>query len=201
MKRYKNDYYAQKAQNENFVARSIYKLEEINARFHVFSHLIKQAQTVRILDLGAAPGSWTQYILRTMSKCVQLVSVDLQELSKSVITDSMSELTVIQGSFTDAHIQSEIYRLGPYHCILSDAAPRTTGNKTVDISASQGLVESVFRIAKTSLVRSGTMVAKIFQGSEEKILIQKMKSHFKTVHLYRPQCVKKHSFEHYVVCR
>ncbi len=201
MKQYKSDYYAKKAQNENFAARSVYKLKEINSKFRLFSNILKKKGCVRILDLGAAPGSWTQYILRTTEERVQLVSVDLQALNQKIRADGHSRLTTLEGSFTDATMQNKLSNLGPYHCILSDAAPRTSGNKIVDTSASQNLVEAVFTIAKTSLVKGGTMVAKIFQGAEEKMLIQSIKDHFKQVHLYRPQCVKKHSFEHYIVCR
>ena len=128
----KPDYWSKKAFSEGYPARSVYKLQEIDDKFG----MIKKNFT--ILDLGAAPGSWTTFLLRKLDGSGKVVSCDLNPLAKSVKGDN---LVFIQGDLNAAEIRKQITENGPYDLVVCDAAPLTTGNKMVDTARSAQLVE------------------------------------------------------------
>ena len=194
-----NDYYAIKAKKEGYPARSVYKLMEIQQKFKVID------RSSGILDIGAAPGSWSLYILKELaalqSKGVQgksgfLVSVDLIPMD---IDYSKDNFVFLQGDAFAKDTISMIKEKGPYKTILSDAAPSTTGNRTVDTERSLQLVESVIDLAEKTLSQGGSLVVKIFQGGGEKAVMERMKKMFKTVKAFKPDAVRKISFETYLI--
>lgn len=142
----KPDYWSKKAFSEGYPARSVYKLQEIDEKYG----MIKKNYTV--LDLGASPGSWTTFLLRKMEGTGRVVSCDLNPLAKDVKGDN---LTFIQGDLNEKATRDKIKEIGPYDLVVCDAAPLTTGNRTVDTARSQGLVEMAIWYAETMLKKGG----------------------------------------------
>jgi 23S rRNA (uridine2552-2'-O)-methyltransferase len=179
----RQDHRARQAQNEGYHARSVYKLEALDRKFRLLRG------GVRTLDLGAAPGSWTQYAL---GHGATVVAVDLQELN-------LAGATCVTGDFTEAEMIKRITAAGPYDLVLSDAAPATSGNKVIDTGRSEALVESVLAGLPAWLVPGGGMVTKLFQGGGEQQLRQAAQAVFTSATLFRPQAVRSESFETYLV--
>jgi 23S rRNA (uridine2552-2'-O)-methyltransferase len=186
----KQDHWQLKARNEGYPARSIYKLKEMDEKFN----LIKSR--FRILDLGAAPGSWSLYILRKTPGAF-LVSADLSPLSHDVGKRGGENFSFIQGDFTDPHIRDDIVSRGPYNLIISDAAPATTGNRVVDTSRSLELAETAASYAETALACGGSLLIKVFQGGDTSELLKRLGGMFKTAKSYKPQACRSDSFETY----
>jgi 23S rRNA (uridine2552-2'-O)-methyltransferase len=188
----KPDHWQLKARNEGYPARSVYKLKEMDEKFG----LIKQR--FNILDLGAAPGSWSLYILRK-SPGVSLVSVDLSPLSREFDRGLFEgeNFSFIPGDFTDPPVRDNIVSRGPYNLIVSDAAPATTGNRVVDTSRSLELAESAVFYAETALASGGGLVIKVFQGCDTRELLKRLGGLFKNAKSYKPQACRSDSFETY----
>jgi len=184
-----NDYYAIKAKKEGYPARSVYKLMEIQQKFKIID------KSSGILDIGAAPGSWSLYILKEL-KSGFLVSVDIVPMEINYKGDNF---TFLQGDAFSEETLTIIKEKGPYKTILSDAAPSTTGNRTVDTERSLQLVESVIALAEKTLSPGGSLVVKIFQGGGEKKVMEQMKKMFKAVKIFKPDAVRKISFETYLI--
>ena len=194
----KPDHWTLKAQKEGYPARSVYKLKEMDEKFG----LLKTGRSsFKVLDLGAAPGSWSLYVLRKLGRPGSLVSVDLSPLSRQYdegLFDG-SEFLFIQGDFTHPEIREKILSRGPYTLLLSDAAPATTGNRTVDTLRSLELAETVLDYAAAALVRGGNMALKIFQGGDTGSLLKTIRSLFETGKSFKPQACRTESFETYYV--
>lgn len=187
--RRRQDHYSRRAQAAGYQARSVYKLEELQKKFH----LVKPGD--RVLDLGAAPGSWTQRLLELVGSEGQVVACDLQEIALS----GKDRLHIVRGDFTDPEIIQELERLGPYDLVVSDAAPATTGNRTVDTARSEGLVESALDLARRFLTPSGNCAVKLFQGGAEQRLRADMQELYRKVAQTKPDASRKESFEVYLV--
>jgi len=188
----KQDHWQIKARNEGYPARSVYKLKEMDEKFG----LVKPR--LRILDLGAAPGSWSLYILRKKPDAF-LVSADLSPLSREFdkgLFDGKN-FFFLQGDFTDPIIRETIVSKGPYNLIVSDAAPATTGSRVVDTSRSLELAEAAASYAETALAGGGSLVIKVFQGGESSDLLKRLGGMFKTAKSYKPQACRSDSFETY----
>ena len=193
----KPDFWSLKAKKEGYPARSVYKLEEIVSKFN----LIKKggsgvAGTPRILDIGAAPGSWSLWILRHLGGTGRLDAVDIQDLG---ITPKDTNFTFIKGSILDEAVRARLREAGPYALVVSDAAPNTTGNRLVDQGRSEELVESVMGLALEVLSPGGSLVMKIFQGGEEKRLITELKRRFAQARGFKPEACRAISFETYLI--
>ena len=186
----KPDYWSQKAFSEGYPARSVYKLKEIDEKFG----MIKKNYTV--LDLGSAPGSWTTFLLRTMEGTGKVVSCDLNPLAKSVKGDN---LVFIQGDLNAPEIRAQIKQNGPYDLVVCDAAPKTTGNRTVDTARSSQLVEMAVWYAQTMLKQGGNFAVKIFQSGSQGELLKKMRETFESAKGFKPEACRKESFETYLI--
>jgi len=190
-RRDKADRYTQQAHKEGYPARSVYKLEEIQKNFR----LIKKGDSV--LDVGAAPGSWTLFTCRELLKGEgTMVSVDLNPLSISPIPPIV---TAFVGDAFSKEIREKLVELGPYDAIISDAAPMTTGNRSVDTSRSEWLAEQVVLLTKEQLKVHGNMVLKIFQGGGQVEVIRQMREIFTKVKPFKPQACREDSFEIYII--
>ncbi|TXT43808.1 MAG: 23S rRNA (uridine2552-2'-O)-methyltransferase [Spirochaetes bacterium] len=187
----KPDFWTLKAKKEGYPARSVYKLEEIVAKFG----LIKSTGT-RILDIGAAPGSWSLWILRKLQGRGWLAAVDIQDLG---VSPKDENFRFIKGSILDEAVRSELRTLGPYSLVVSDAAPSTTGNRLVDQARSEELVDSVMTLGLEVLAPGGSLVMKIFQGGEEKRLLTELRSRFTQARGFKPESCRSISFETYLV--
>lgn len=190
-RRDKADFYTQRAHKEGYPARSVYKLEEINST----SRLIKPGDTV--LDVGAAPGSWTLYTHRVLLKeRGKIVSVDLNPLSLDPIPPTV---TALVGDAFSKEIRARLVEEGPYDAIISDAAPMTTGNRIVDTSRSEYLAEQVVMLADEQLKTHGNMVIKIFQGGGEQEVLRKMRTIFAKAKAFKPKASRDDSFEIFLI--
>ncbi len=190
-RRDKADFYTQRAHKEGYPARSVYKLEEINST----SRLIKPGDTV--LDVGAAPGSWTLYTHRVLLKeRGKIVSVDLNPLSLDPIPPTV---TALVGDAFSKEIRARLVEEGPYDAIISDAAPMTTGNRIVDTSRSEYLAEQVVMLAEEQLKAHGNMVIKIFQGGGEQEVLKKMRTIFAKAKAFKPKASRDDSFEIFLI--
>lgn len=186
----KPDFWSRKAFQEGFPARSVYKLKEMNEKFK----LIPRGGTV--LDLGASPGSWTLYLLRTLSGDSKIVACDLNPLSSDVKADN---LVFIQGDLNDAGVRQKIREAGAYDTVVCDAAPLTTGNKIVDTARSSQLVEMAIWYAEKMLKPGGNFCVKMFQNGDQQAALKKMREIFTTAKGFKPEACRSESFETYLV--
>ena len=178
----KPDFWSKKAFSEGYPARSVYKLQEIDEKFHILK------KNARILDLGAAPGSWTVYVLRYLGASGQVTSIDLNPLAKEVKGDN---LTFIQGDLYEERVRNHAAALGPYDALICDAAPHTTGNKLVDTARSADLVELALFYAQTMVKKGGNCAVKIFQGGDQNILLRQMREIFQSAKGFKPKSLPK----------
>ena len=183
----KPDFYSRKAKDEGYVARSIYKLKEINEKFK----LIRKNQV--ILDLGCAPGSWSQYAAGITGDKGKIVGVDFKE-----IKIKLPNAKFIKGDFLEERIREEL-KMDIYDGIISDMAPDTVGDRLADCYNSSNLVRVSLDFAFEYLKSGGYFIAKIFQGGEEKEIIQVMKTAFNEVKWFKPQSTRKISFEIFLI--
>jgi len=193
MKKKKNknlwaDHYTHKAKQENYSARSVYKLKEIQKKYQ----LIRPGNTV--LDLGCAPGSWLQYISEILKNTGYITGVDLKKISIRIKTP---HTILIEDIFK--LIESDTIEGSPFNVILSDMAPNTTGRKDVDALRSLRLCEVALQMAQQYLLPGGHFLCKIFQGSDTHEIIDAVKSRFRSHQLYRPKTTRKASKEMYII--
>lgn len=189
------DFWTLKAKKEGYPARSVYKLEEIVRKFGLLK-ISGSASGPVVLDIGAAPGSWSLWILRQFKGAGSLTAVDIQDLG---ISPADPHFRFFKGSILDESIRKSLREAGPYNLVVSDAAPSTTGNRLVDQSRSEELVEAVMGLALEVLAPGGALVMKIFQGGEEKRLISALKVHFSQARGFKPEACRAESFETYLV--
>jgi 23S rRNA (uridine2552-2'-O)-methyltransferase len=196
----KPDYWQQKARKEGYPARSVYKLREIDEKFGIFKVRKSGGMNVpRILDIGAAPGSWSLYVLRKIAGKGFLSAADLSPLSREFDKGLFDggDFFFIQGDVTTAQIRETLFSKGPYNVIISDAAPNTTGNHIVDSARSLELAETVIEYAQNALAPGGNLVVKIFQGGGTDAVLKRMKILFTTAKSYKPEACRSESVETY----
>jgi 23S rRNA (uridine2552-2'-O)-methyltransferase len=182
MKRWNDDPFTKKARQENFAARSIYKLEEIEKKEKV----LVGAQ--RVVDLGAAPGSWSQFVLRACPKA-HIFAVDLSPLEVS-----SPRLTFVQADIETVDFAA---LLGPAKAdvVLSDMAPKTSGIAARDTALSFELAQMALQVAKNHLKPGGHFVTKLFMGEDFENFRKMLREVFTSVSLLRPESTRKHSRE------
>lgn len=185
------DSYTLRAHREGYPARSVYKLEEINN----INHLIKKGDSV--LDVGAAPGSWTLFTHRELIKGEgKIVAVDLNPLSLDPVPSTVKAFV---GDAFSKEIRAELVLEGPYDAIISDAAPMTTGNRTVDTSRSEWLAEQVVLLADEQLKKHGNLVIKIFQGGGQEAILKDIRTKYTKAKAFKPKACREDSFEVYLI--
>lgn len=190
------DYYFHQAKISGFNARSVYKLQEIDAQLK----LIKPNSI--ILDLGCAPGSWLQYVDQKINSQGAALGVDLTIVEhefKNNIKCLQEDVFNLTDETIAFHMASLNNNFTKFDLILSDMAPKTCGIKHVDQTKSLDLAKKVFSLAIKSLKPKGSMIIKIFAGGEVNMLIKEMKSHFSTIKQMRPPSVRACSKEFYLV--
>lgn len=183
-----NDYFAQKAKQQGWLARSAFKLEAINDKFHV----LQPKQTV--LDLGAAPGSWLQVASKIVGPDGRVVGVDLSPIKFKTPNVKTFKLDILDSTSLDM-----LAPFGPFDVILSDLAPKTTGIRERDQALSLELAEQTLALAEKFLKPTGSLVIKIFQGPDTKGFINQIKTRFKTTRIFKPIASRERSFETYVI--
>ncbi len=186
------DFYFHKAKREKFSARSVYKLQNIQEKYKILS------PGNRVIDLGASPGSWCEYLAPLLGPKGFLFALDIKPLSKTAedrIRASGVNFTFVQQSVFDPLADN----LPPLDVVLSDMAPSTQGNRTVDTSNSLELILRGYEIAKTHLKNGGHFVVKFFQSQDTVEATKSWGKSFKMSKLYRPPAVHKDSKEVYFV--
>ena len=185
-----NDPYVKQAQAEGYRSRAAYKLIELDDKFG----LVRQAR--RVVDLGIAPGGWSQ-VVRKRSPKAGIVGIDLLEV------EPIEGVTILQMDFMDddapAALEAELD--GPPDLVLSDMAANTVGHKQTDHLRTMGLVEAGAWFAIETLEEGGAFVAKVLAGGTDTDLLKLLKAHFKTVKHAKPPASRKGSSEWYVVAQ
>ncbi|TVQ40145.1 MAG: RlmE family RNA methyltransferase [Spirochaetaceae bacterium] len=149
----------------------------------------------RVLDLGAAPGSWSRYVLEILDQRGRLVAADLSPLELA----PDPRLAVLELDILSQGFVTIVSRHGPFDVVLSDAAPATTGDRTVDTARSATLVESILHGLPHYLAPGGDLAVKIFQGGQEQFLLRGLRSAFQNARAFKPRACRKGSFETYLI--
>ncbi|MBI2600428.1 RlmE family RNA methyltransferase [Candidatus Daviesbacteria bacterium] len=186
------DKFTIKAKNEGFRARSVYKLFELDQRFNIFKRGMK------VLDLGAAPGSWLQLISKSIGPTGFVLGLDLQEI-KPIEKNVMTKVCDITNLSQVEKYLNEVNIANP-DVIVSDLAPFTTGVKYTDQQRSLELNQVVFEIAKKSLKR-GILVMKMFEGPDMPWFIKQLKNYFSLVQTTTVKATRDRSKEMYIICK
>jgi 23S rRNA (uridine2552-2'-O)-methyltransferase len=186
----KRDIYVRQSQVDGYRARSAYKLIEIDEKFKIFKNGIS------VIDLGASPGSWSQYISRTV-KSGRLVSIDLKGM------EEIKNTIQIKGDFTDLESQEKIKGLfkSKVDVVVSDMAVNTTGIKDIDAIYTGELAMDAMNFSKEMLVKEGRFVSKIFLGSSFNEIVALGKKLFKEVKVFKPKSSRKESKESFIICK
>jgi 23S rRNA (uridine2552-2'-O)-methyltransferase len=183
------DHYTRRAKKENYAARSVYKLAEIQKKHR----LIKKGG--RVLDLGCAPGSWLQFAAEQTGAKGRVVGVDL----KPVTIKLPDHVEVVTGDI-DEVFRDAAQPLGTgFSVVLSDMAPATTGNKHADAVRSFVLCETALEVAVKVLRPGGHFVCKIFQGEDFKAFCDNVKKRFNKMQIFKPQSSRKGSKEIFII--
>lgn len=182
------DRFFHKAKAEKYPARSVYKLQEIDRRFKIF----RSGQ--RVLDLGASPGSWSQYAAERIGHKGSVTAVDLKPPARE-----MNLVTWRIGDVTEL-TPEELTGDGPaFDVVLSDMAPNTTGHKKIDAARSHYLAEAAFTLAAGTLKKKGVVVVKVFMGEDFNDLIQEVRRLFKRTKTMKPEASLRQSRETYLL--
>lgn len=183
------DHWSRKAQKENYPARSVYKLEEIQRKYRVIS------KGATVLDLGCCPGSWLVFAAKTAGPQGRVFGIDL----KPVETKLPSNVTALAGDIFEPRGQVAEILSQKFDTVLSDMAPATTGNKIVDAVRSAELAGQALEIARQRLRNGGNFVCKIFQGSDFLEFTAAVKRLFKRQYNFKPRSSRKASREMFVI--
>ena len=186
----KRDIYVRQSKVDGYRARSAYKLIEINEKFKIFQN------EMSVLDIGAAPGSWSQYVSKVV-KNGTLISIDLKKM------ENIQNSIQIEGDFTDFKTQSKIkkYFKDEINVVLSDMAVNTTGIKNLDAIQTGELCKEAMIFAKDFLSKKGIFVSKIFMGSSFNEIVALGKKIFKEVKIFKPKSSRKESKESFIICK
>jgi 23S rRNA (uridine2552-2'-O)-methyltransferase len=189
LERQLNDPYVRAAKAAGWRSRAAFKLIELDDRFH----LIRPG--ARVVDLGAAPGGWTQVALARGA--ARVVALDLVPL------DPIPGAEAIEGDFSDPAMPGRLKaQLGAKaDLVLSDMAPNTTGHAATDHLRIMALAEAALDFATAGLAEGGGFVAKVFQGGAERAMLERMKRAFRSVRHAKPPASRKESSELYVVAQ
>ncbi|HEX5259465.1 MAG TPA: RlmE family RNA methyltransferase [Sphingomicrobium sp.] len=190
LERQLNDPYVQRAKTENYRSRAAYKLLELDERFG----LLKGVKAV--VDLGVAPGGWTQVVRRKVPQA-RVVGIDL------LPTDPIDGAAILQMDFMDEEAPGQLREAlgGPADLILSDMAANTVGHQQTDHLRTMALVEAGLEFAREMLRPGGAYVAKVLAGGADSQLVTELKRSFSTVKHAKPPASRKDSSEWYVVAQ
>jgi 23S rRNA (uridine2552-2'-O)-methyltransferase len=187
LRRQLNDPYVTAAKQQGWRSRAAFKLLELDDRFHIIR------RDARVLDLGAAPGGWTQVAIRRGARLV--VGADVLPI------DPILGATLIVGDFNDPDMPERLATAlgGKADLVLSDMAPNTTGHAGTDHLRIMALAELAAAFAREVLAPDGAFVAKVFQGGSERVMLEALKRDFVSVRHAKPPASRKESSELYVV--
>ena len=184
------DIYVKKSKQEGFRSRAVYKLQEINDKYKILKNGFS------VIDLGAAPGGWSQFVIQKYKKC-KLLSIDLKEM------EPIGNSYQIIGDFNEESSKNKIitYFNEKVDLVMSDMAVNTTGNKNLDSVVTGELCLEALTFAKDQLKPNGFFVSKIFMGSTFNEIIGEAKLTFKETNIYKPPSSRKESKESFIICK
>lgn len=187
------DYYAKKAKKDKYPARSIYKLEEVQQKYR----FLKRGDSV--LDIGCFPGSWSLYAAEAVGPKGVVVGVDLQQADQSPRPDSAIIHWLCQ-DIREPDFLGNVRHIRPtFRVVISDIAPKTTGNRWADAQQSLNLVRETLRIAEAVLLPKGHYLVKVFQGEDFPAFVQELRQRFEMVKVLKPQSSRVESREVFVL--
>ena len=186
----RRDTYVRQSKVDGYRARSAYKLIEIDEKFKIFKGGLS------VIDIGAAPGSWSQYALKVI-KSGKLISIDIKKMAQ--IGNSIQ----IQGDFTENVIQEEIIKKlrNKADVVMSDMAVNTTGIKNIDSLQTGELCMEAMLFAKDQIKDNGYFISKIFMGGTFNEIVAQGKKFFKEVKVFKPKSSRKDSKESFIICQ
>ncbi len=185
------DHYFNKAKSENFLARSVYKLEEIDEKYKILR------PGMQVVDFGYHPGSWIQYTSRVIGDDGLVVGIDIRELNKKLA--GIKNVRVYEKDIFDIHDLTQLGVTGQFDVVLSDMAPNTTGIKSLDQDRSLNLVESVFGLLPKFLKPGGNFVIKVFDSQHAQNFLKDQKNLFKEFQYLKPKSTRSISKEFFVI--
>jgi 23S rRNA (uridine2552-2'-O)-methyltransferase len=178
---HRHDVFHRRAKQQGFAARSVFKLEEIDQKFHLFR------RGARVLDLGCKPGSWLQYAGGMVGPDGALVGIDRTPLEKPVPGARL--------------LVGDVFAVSVDELVLSDMAPDTSGVRSLDQARSEGLFERALEIAELTLAQGGHFVGKLFQGPDWQRLLKRGREGFAEVRTMKPASSRRESIEQYVIAK
>ena len=186
----RRDAYVRQSKVDGYRARSAYKLKEIDEKFRIFKG------GMSIIDIGAAPGSWSQYVAKVV-KSGKIISVDLKEM------ENIENTLQIKGDFTSIDTQNQIkeYLKKKLDVVMSDMAVNTTGIKNIDSIQTGELCKEAMVFSKDVISEKGFFISKIFMGSTFNEIVALGKKIFKEVKVFKPKSSRKDSKESFIVCK
>ena len=188
--RQRRDKYVRQSKLEGYRSRAVYKLKELDEKFKIVKN------NLSILDIGSAPGSWTQY-LSEKSKGSKIMSIDLKEVEK------IKDVYHVVGDFLDNKNQKIITDYFPkkIDLVVSDMAVNTTGNKNLDSIQTGELSLTAMHFAVSMLRPKGIFLSKIFMGSTFNEIVENAKKNFKESKIFKPPSSRKDSKESFIICK
>lgn len=192
LKEHFQDEYVKRAQREGYRSRAVYKLAEIQEKYH----LIKPGMAV--VDLGAAPGGWSQYALGLLGNLGQIVALDLLPL------EPLPGVTLLQGDFREDAVLEQLLKIlegKAVDLVMSDIAPNISGVDAVDIPRAMYLAELAVDFADQVLSPGGSLLIKVFQGEGSDSLLHTIKERYRKVVVRKPRASRPRSREVYVLAR
>ena len=188
--RQRRDKYVRQSKLEGYRSRAVYKLKELDEKFKIIKNHLS------ILDIGSAPGSWTQY-LSEKSKGSKIMSIDLKEV------DKIQDVYHVVGDFLDNKNQKIITDYFPkkIDLVVSDMAVNTTGNKNLDSIQTGELSLTAMDFAVSMLRPKGIFLSKIFVGSTFNEIVENAKKNFKESKIFKPPSSRKDSKESFIICK
>jgi len=187
------DYYAVKAKKEQYPARSVYKLEEVQQKYR----LLRPGDAV--LDLGCFPGSWSLFAAVAVGEKGLVVGVDLQQ-GRQAPRPGSAPIHWLRFDIRQPDFLAEVRKIRPaFKVILSDMAPKTTGNRWTDAQQSLRLVRAGLRLAETLLLPGGNYLTKVFQGEDVPALMQELRRAFALVKVLKPRSSRVESREIFIL--
>ena len=186
----RKDTYVRQSKVDGYRARSAYKLIEINDKFKIFKN------QMHVVDIGAAPGSWSQYVSKII-KNGKIISIDLKKI------ESIGNTIQIKGDFTEDLVQNQIKDKLENNAdvVMSDMAVNTTGIKDIDSIQTGELCKAAMLFAKDIMTKKGFFISKIFMGSTFNEIVALAKKIFKEVKVYKPKSSRKDSKESFIICK
>ena len=186
----RRDPYVRQSKIEGYRARSAYKIKEIDEKFKIFKG------GMSVIDIGAAPGSWSQYVTKIV-KNGKIISIDLKQM------ENINNTIQIKGDFTSEDTQNQIkdYLIKKPDVVMSDMAVNTTGIKNIDSIQTGELCKEAMFFSKDVISKKGFFISKIFMGSTFNEIVALGKKIFKEVKVFKPKSSRKDSKESFIICR